>query len=165
MVVHKCEGSPLPRLQFFLNERPVDLDGCPNGSCNKAQFLNSHAIKGVAGRTFEEVCKPQKQGDSSSLLSYILSPGQNSSWPRDWAELFKQPNICCNFEMANEWKKHAYLLRCTSWICSSPGWARERCFRSRRATARCALPAAPGGSMWSRPCQSPPRCSPAKEHL
>ena len=71
MVVHKCEGSPLPRLQFFLNERPVDLDGCPQGSCNKAQFLNSHAIKGVAGRTFEEVCKPQKQGDSSSL-PYLL---------------------------------------------------------------------------------------------
>ena len=71
MVVHKCEGSPLPRLQFFLNERPIDLDGCPNGSCNSAQFLNGHAIKGVAGRTFEEVCKPQKQGDSSSL-PYLL---------------------------------------------------------------------------------------------
>ena len=74
MVVHKCEGSPLPKLQFFLNERPVDLDGCPNGSCNSAQFLNGHAIKGIDGRTFEEVCKPQKQGDSSSLTALLPLP-------------------------------------------------------------------------------------------
>ena len=85
MVVHKCEGDPLPKLQFFLNERPIDLDGCPQGSCNSATFLNQHAIKGSTGHTFEEACKTQKKqgGENSSSLPYSTSPGQSSSWPRD----------------------------------------------------------------------------------
>ena len=85
MVVHKCEGDPLPKLQFFLNERPIDLDGCPQGSCSSATFLNQHAIKGSTGHTFEEACKTQKKqgGENSSSLPYSVSPGQSSSWPRD----------------------------------------------------------------------------------
>ena len=85
MVVHKCEGDPLPKLQFFLNERPIDLDGCPQGSCSSATFLNQHAIKGSTGHTFEEACKTEKKqgGENSSSLPYSISPGQSSSWPRD----------------------------------------------------------------------------------
>jgi len=70
MVVHKCKDSPLPQLQFFLNERPVEPAGCPKGLCTSAHFLNHHAIKGSVSQTFEEVCKPEKKGEGSP-------------WPRD----------------------------------------------------------------------------------
>jgi hypothetical protein len=52
MVALDCGNEK--RLKFYLNERPVDLAGCPGGSCDAADFVQYYTEK--ASQDFEQVC-------------------------------------------------------------------------------------------------------------
>ena len=49
------------KLKFFLNERPIHLEGCPQGACDSEDFLSHYGRD--ADQDFDLICQKDEAED------------------------------------------------------------------------------------------------------